>query len=217
MKAQPVQLSVYIADDHQLVAEGIASILSDFESIEKVTIFSNGEELYRSSLNQKPDLIFLDIEMPRWDGIVTLEKLKQALPSIPCVMLSMLSEKMIVQKCINLGAAGFVNKDCKPSELNDAIQRVFHGEVFYSNEILKSLSGVTKNNQIEQVNGTIQISEREMEVLRLLCDGLSPKEIADKLFLSHRTVETHKNNIMQKMNVNTIGKLISTAIRNRIV
>lgn len=217
MKAQPVQLSVYIADDHQLVAEGIASILSDFESIEKVTIFSNGEELYRSSLNQKPDLIFLDIEMPRWDGIVTLEKLKQALPSIPCVMLSMLSEKMIVQKCINLGAAGFVNKDCKPSELNDAIQRVFNGELFYSNEILKSLSGVAKNNHTDQANGTIQISEREMEVLRLLCDGLSPKEIADKLFLSHRTVETHKNNIMQKMNVNTIGKLISTAIRNRIV
>lgn len=209
-------LVVYIADDHRLVANGLAAILETFEQVNVVKIFGNGEELFKSCLNQKPDLIFLDIEMPHWDGIKTLEEIQQAFPSIPCIMLSMLNEKKIINRCVQLGALGYINKDCSKDELYEAIKAAQIKQLYFSKEVSNVLEGKAKI-KINENDFQLAISEREMEVLRYLCDGMSPKEIAEKLFLSRRTVETHKNNIMQKFGVSTIGKLISISIRSNIV
>ena len=129
-------------------------------------------------------------------------------------MLSILNEKFIIEDCIKKGASGYLNKDCSLQELSEAIQSTA-GEVYYSKEVLKILSGIHKPTGGFTLSEPL--SERESEILGLLCEGLSPKEIAGKLFLSTRTIETHKTNIMQKFDVSTVGKLISLAIKNKIV
>jgi DNA-binding NarL/FixJ family response regulator len=207
---------IYLADDHELVAQGISNLLQKIEGVETVKNFKNGKELFNACFTQKPDLIFLDYEMPVWDGKMTLENLKKDSPKLPVFMLSMLNEKFVIQACINAGAKGFLNKDCSFEELNEAFLSLQTDSVYYSSEVQNSLKGKSNKNTAN-LNLKEEISEREMEVLKLLCDGLSPKEIADKIFLSPRTVETHKNNIMQKFEVNSVAKLISIAIKNRIV
>jgi DNA-binding NarL/FixJ family response regulator len=206
---------IYLAEDHQLVAIGISTLLKKVEGVEDVKIFANGKELIQECNKKKPNFIFLDFEMPVMDGRETLLKCNEILPSVPCCMLTMMNEKAVVEECIQLGAKGFINKNCTFQELQEAIFTIQKGEVFYSNEILQYLSGIKKHVQNVQLKEPL--SERELEVLKLLCDGFSPKEIADQLFLSPRTVDTHKNNIMQKFEVNTVSKLISVALKNKLV
>ena len=207
---------IYLADDHELVAQGISTLIQRIEGVDMVKIFRNGKELFLACYEKNPDLIFLDYEMPVWDGKITLENLTKEFPKIPIFMLSMLNEKSVIQSCINAGAKGFLNKDCSFEELNEAFLSLETDSVYYSSEVQNAIKGKSNKNAAN-LNLKEEISEREMEVLKLLCDGLSPKEIADKIFLSHRTVETHKNNIMQKFEVNSVAKLISIAIKNRIV
>ncbi len=208
--------TIFLADDHELVAQGLSTLLLQIQTVGKVEVFKNGKELFQACLNTKPDFIFLDYEMPVWDGKETLIQIKKNLPKIPVLMLSMLNEKSIIKECIQLGASAYLHKDSSTEELHEAIESTSRSEIYYSNEVKKALSGAIKN-QSGQITLKEEISEREMEILKLLCDGLSPKEISEKLFLSQRTVETHKTNIMHKFDVNSIAKLISIAIKNRIV
>lgn len=208
--------TIFLADDHELVASGIASILHNCIEKATVSVFKNGKLLYEACNHQSPDLIFLDYEMPVWDGKTTLTELKKFKAEIPVLMLSMLNEKAIIQDCITNGAIGFLNKDCSLSEFKEAIQSAIDKEVYYSREALKALSGVSNSTPTNLLQ-SFEFSEREIEILKLLCDGLSPKEIAEQLFVSPRTVEKHKDNIMQKMEVNSVAKLISTALKNKLI
>ncbi|MES2587661.1 MAG: response regulator transcription factor [Bacteroidota bacterium] len=209
--------TIYLADDHELVVQGISSLLEKIDGVNEIKIFPNGLDLYQACLNQKPDLIFLDIEMPQWDGRKTLVELKKSFPSLPCIMLSMLNEKGIVNDCIEKGANAYLNKDSSLQEFKEAILAVQGNEIFYSKEVLKVMAGLKNPTTSSSYHLIEPLSEREHEILVQLCEGLSPKEIGEKLFLSPRTIETHKNNIMQKFEVNSIAKLISVAIKNRLV
>jgi two-component system response regulator DegU len=208
-------LTVYFADDHQLVAKAIADLLLKVKNIAHVKIFSNGKELYQASLASQPDLIILDIQMPEWNGIATLKKLKE-LGSIPTIMLTMNDEKTVIEECMREGARGYLNKDCTQEELQDAIATVLQGQIFLSEEAKKIMVGL-KQSQTSSGSVNEPLTEKEYEVLKLVCDGLSSKEIGEKLFISPRTVETRKNNLMQKFNVQTTGKLIAIAIKNKLV
>lgn len=206
---------IYIADDHRIVAKGIASLLLKVDSSLNVEIFSNGLELYEACERVLPQLVFLDIDMPIWDGRKTLVELKKDFPKLKCMMLSMNNEKAIIDDCICKGANGYLNKDCTEAELYEAITT--KDDLYFSLDVLKKLSGYQKQANTTPFSLQDPLTERELEILSLFCEGLSPKEIADKIFLSPRTVETHKKNIMQKMDVNTIGKLISIALKNKLV
>ncbi len=211
-----LQPTFYLADDHELVAKGIASLISKILPLSRIVTFKNGELLFKECHSNLPDLIFLDYEMPLWDGKRTISELKKNFPSVPILILSMLNEKPIIETCISLGAIGFLNKDCSELELKHAIDSAFSGKLFYSQTILKSLHSVRKASPYNST-GNLDLTERELDVLQLLCDGLSPKEIGEKLFLSPRTVEKHKDNIMQKMGVSSVAKLISVALKNKLV
>lgn len=206
---------IYLADDHQIVAEGIGSLLKQISPEIKVQIFLNGRDLFEACALVKPDLIFLDIEMPIWDGRVTLKNLKINYPELKILILSMLDEKHMIEDMIQKGASGFINKNCSVTEMEEALSAVAGGEIYYSRAILQSLAGVKKVNSVPILSEPL--SERELEILQWLCEGLSPKEIGDKIHLSHRTVETHKTNIMRKMNVNSVAKLISSAVKMKLV
>lgn len=208
-------LTVYLADDHNIVAKGIASIILTINGIEEVRLFSNGKELFDACTQHLPDIVFLDIDMPVWDGRKTLVALKEKFPLLHCIILSMNNEKAIIDDCIEKGAGGYLNKDCTEVELQEAI---FSKEsVYFSKEVLRNLSGYHRKEKPVGFSLEEPLTERELQILTLLCEGLNPKEIAEKIFLSPRTVETHKKNIMQKMDVNSIGKLISVALKNNLI
>lgn len=209
---------IYLADDHIIVANALSSLLLSIDPTLSIRTFSNGKELYDASVLQQPDLVLLDIEMPVWDGRKTLSEITQRFPGLPCLILSMNSEKSIIQDCINNGAKAYILKDATMAEFKEALEQVRAGKIYFSLEILKVPS--EKSNPVETPKQSVEhipLSARELEILKLICEGLSPKEIGETLFLSHRTVETHKKNIMDKLEVNSVSKLIVTAIKNNII
>ncbi len=206
---------IYLADDHAIVAQGVAQLLQSLPNVQEVVVFNSGKVLYEAMLQKSPTLIILDIEMPEWTGIDTLKKIKEN-NAVPCIMLSMNDEKYIIQECMKLGASGFMPKDCTVDELQEAVDVVLDGGTYLSEKIAKTLA--TKKTDDKNVfELTTDITRREHEILENLCDGLTCKEIADKLFLSIRTVETHKKSIMAKFDAHTTGKLISLAIKYKFV
>jgi DNA-binding NarL/FixJ family response regulator len=209
-------LHIYLADDHELVVNGIAALIQAAYPEAQIKTFHSGKQLLKACLAEKPTLVFLDYEMPEWNGLQTLQELLKAFPSLPCLMLSMVHEKSVIKNCLDQGAKGYLNKDCTPVELKEAIEAIQNGQSYLSTEAQKALDGQS-NKTLSTFQLSEPLSERELEILTLFCDGMSPKEIADKLFLSPRTVETHKNNIMQKVGVFTVGKLISIALKHKLV
>ncbi len=208
-------IKIYLADDHHIVAKGIASIIEKIPNTEVLHIFSNGKDLFEACNQQLPSLVFLDLDMPIWNGLKTLTELKINYPQLRCLMLSMNNEKAIIEECIQKGASGYLNKDCTEAELQEAI---FTEEpIFLSKEVLRSLSGYSKKTESTGFKLQTALTDRELDILALLCEGLSPKEIAEKIYLSPRTVETHKKNIMEKFDINSIGKLISVALKNNFI
>jgi DNA-binding NarL/FixJ family response regulator len=206
---------IYLADDHAIVAQGVAKLLQSLPNVQEVIVFHTGKDLYEAVLQKKPALIVLDIEMPGWTGIDTLKKIKSQY-DIPCIMLSMNDEKYIIQECMKIGASGFMPKDCTVEELSEAIDVVLDGGTYLGEKITQILAAKkTVDNDFFEL--TTDITKRELEILENLCDGLTCKEIADKLYLSARTVETHKKSIMAKFDAHTTGKLISLAIKYKFV
>jgi len=206
----------YLADDHRIVAEGVAALLKSSGCFTEVVVFSNGKLLYQACNGRLPDFVFLDYQMADWDGLKTLQELKRAWPQLPVLMLSMNNERSIVENCIQQGAAGYLSKESRVEELQEAVQAVKDNEIYYSKSVLKVLAGVRQATNMLAAPA-VQLSQREAEILRHICEGDSPKEIAARLFLSVRTVETHKSNIMQKLGVNSVTRLISFAIKNNLV
>lgn len=210
------KLTVFLADDHHLIAEGIATLLNDLELIQSVKIFANGKLLYKEFNTKRPNLCILDIEMPEWDGITTLKEIRANYPEIPVLMLSMVEERSIIEECLKIGALGYMHKDSDKNEFKSAIEAILKGEVFLSAEAKKIIEGIRMSNSAS-IALSEPLTQRELEILKLICDGQTSKEIGESLFLSPRTVETHKTHLMQKFNVNSTGKLISIAIKSKLV
>jgi two-component system response regulator DegU len=209
-------LEIYLTDDHEIVAKAIANLLISLETVSSVKTFSNGKELYNTCLDKMPDLIILDMEMPEWNGMVTLKKLLE-IASVPVIMLTMNDERKLIEESIKEGAKGYLHKNCSLNELQTAIEVVMNGNIYLSEDTKKIMVGLKQSSSQATHTLTEPLTERELEVLRLVCDGLTSKEIGEKLFLSSRTVETRKTNLMQKFNVQTTGKLIAMALKHKIV
>lgn len=209
-------LTIYLADDHEIVAKAIAGLLLSLKTVESVKTYSNGKDLYEDCLKSMPDLIILDLEMPVWNGIQTLEKLKE-IGQTPVILLTMNDEKAVVEEAFKKGAQGYLHKNCTIGELSQAIESIRSGTLFLSEEIKKIMVGIRQAPAPVMSSLSEPLTGKEFEVLQLICEGLSSKEIGEKLFLSPRTVETRKQSLMDKFNVRTTGKLIATAIKNKIV
>jgi DNA-binding NarL/FixJ family response regulator len=206
---------VYLADDHAIVAHGIASLLQSMPIVSEVIIFNNGKQLYEAVENTEPQVIILDIEMPVWSGIDTLIKIKEKF-NIPCIMLSMNDEKYIIQDCIKKGADAYLPKDCTMENLQEAIEMVLEGGTYIEDSIQKILA-TKKRDDNDVFELVAPITKRELEILTEISNGLTCKDIGEKLFLSTRTVETHKKSIMAKFDAHTIGKLVSLAYKHKFV
>ncbi|MBW7846769.1 MAG: response regulator transcription factor [Bacteroidales bacterium] len=209
-------IKIIIADDHKMVVDGLKSILETDHFSQIISTAANGQELLHLLSLVEPDLVLMDIDMPVMNGLVAMQEIKRLYPNVKVIVLTMHEEGALVKKMIDMGAKGFLFKNSDKGELFTAVETVVNGGSYISSDLIYHPAKDQKLNHEEGNSpflGTI-LTDREVEILRLIASGLSNKEIGDKLFISHRTVDTHRTNIMKKLEVNNIAGLIRYAIRN---
>ncbi len=213
------KIKLILVDDHRLFLDGIKSLLSEIEFIDIIGEASGGNEALNLLGKLKPDLIMMDISMKGLSGIDVSKQITALYPDIKIIILSMHTNEEFVMNAIKAGAKGYLSKETTKEELLDAIQIVYAGGESYSKLIsdnfLKSYVKKFKAEQSLIDNKTLTI--REIEILKLAVVGLSNKEIADKLFISIKTVDSHKNNIMQKLKLKNTAEMVLYAVKNKII
>lgn len=203
--------TVIIADDHTLFRQGLKLILEDMEDIEVVADVSNGKELIEVTRLLKPDLVIMDINMPFINGIEASRILLQEIPELKVLVVSMYGEEQYYNSVIENGVKGFILKDADNAELRNAVTSILKGKSYFSQELL--LKVIRNRQSVDQ----IYLTPREKEVLALICEGLSTPEIAVRLFLSERTVDNHRANLLDKTGCRNSLSLVIYAIRNNLV
>lgn len=203
------KLNIWLIDDHLLFRAGFKTLLSRLENTVVTFEASNGADFIAQLNIAKPDIVFLDISMPKVDGVEATQKALSLSPDLNIIILSMFGERDYYTKLAELGVKGFLLKSCAFYEVEQAIASVSEGDYFFSQELLQLTSSATnRNNQHDE------LSEREKEILVKICDGASNQEIAEQLFISKRTVEKHRANIMLKTSCNNTASLVIFAIKN---
>ncbi|MDY0103274.1 MAG: response regulator transcription factor [Lentimicrobium sp.] len=207
--------SVFLVDDHKLFREGLSLLLGNLPYISEVYEASNGGEFLKMLPQTQPGLVFMDINMPGIDGIETTAKAIETHPDLRIIALSMYAEEDYYSRMINAGARGFMLKNSGIQDVETCIRDVMSGHNYFSPEIL---DGLLKNiSRKAKPAKAGELSERELEVLYRICQGLSNQEIAALLRISKRTVDKHRENLLMKTDSKNTAGLVMFAIRNGIV
>lgn len=206
---------IVLVDDHALVRDGIKSLLEDEADLRVIGEAGSGEEALEVTALLKPDLIIMDIRMPRMDGITAVKKLQEKNSAPPCLMLSMHDSEEYVLQSINAGAYGYLLKDASREEFLKAIHTVVGGGKYFSGDLshilLKQITGgrtAASSTAFAPAAAPVNITRRQREILKLIPRGMTNQEIADELGLSRRTVETHRYKMMETLGVNNKGDLL---------
>lgn len=208
---------VLLADDHVLVRAGIRALLEGLEGVVVVAEAGNGGEVLELARKHRPDIVLLDISMPGIGGLEASAQLRQELPEVRVVMLSMHANEEYVLQALRAGAVGYMLKDSATAELELALQAVMQGETYLSPPISKQVvEGYVQRVGAEQPAAD-HLTPRQRQVLQLIAEGLSTKEIAYRLELSVKTVETHRAQLMERLQIRDIAGLVKYAIRNGLV
>lgn len=206
-------IRILLADDHKIMRAGLRSLLEKHQNIEVVGEAENGRRAIQMTLEVKPDVVIMDVSMPELNGIEATRQITSSLPGTKVIALSMYSDKRFVVGMLQAGAVGFLLKDCASQDLARAITAVASGQNYLSPEI----AGVMIDDYIHRFSssdGTGQVlTAREREVLQLIAEGWSTKDIASRLYVSIKTVETHRRQIMKKLDIHTVADLTKYAIR----
>jgi two-component system response regulator NreC len=209
--------TILICDDHTLFREGIKEMLRDHRWIEIVGEAHNGREAIREVQRVQPAIILLDLSMPDLGGVEAAGRIAQANPKTKVIILTMYEEEEVITRCLRAGASGYVLKDAPLSDLIHAIDVVSGGGQYLSSRALKKVVSQHVNGTREKVTGYERLSDREREVLKLLADGLAMKEIAGRLLLSVKTVDSHKTNMMRKLDLHDRSEVIKYAIQKKLI
>ena len=209
------KIRIIIADDHQLFRNGLKILLNAFPEFVVAGEASNGNEFLKILGTTKADIALMDINMPEMDGIEATRKGLKLCPEISIIALSMYGEEEYYYKMVDAGAKGFLLKDSDISEVKEAINAVIKGGSYFSQELLHNV--IQKIKHRENESKSANLSKREKEVLLKICDGLSNQEIAETLFISKRTVDKHRANLLGKTNSKNTASLILFAIRNKLI
>ncbi len=206
---------IIIADDHQLFRNGLKILLNAFPEFEVAGEASNGEEFLKLLKTTHADVALMDINMPEMDGIEATRKGLKISPDMDIIALSMYGEEEYYYKMVDAGAKGFLLKDSDISDVKEAILTVRKGGNYFSQELLYHV--IQKIKHRENESKSANLSKREKEILFKICEGLSNQEIADTLFISKRTVDKHRANLLGKTNSKNTASLILFAIRNKLI
>ncbi|GMV80558.1 MAG: DNA-binding response regulator [Planctomycetota bacterium] len=209
-------IRILLADDHPLVREGLIACLARDEGIRVVGEAASGEAALREAERLRPDVILLDITMPGLNGIQATRKLKELLPKVRILLLTMHNNKEYILEGLRAGADGYALKDAAPRELIEAVRTVHRGERFFSSSVLEILAEAGVSSE-EPVGAGGALSARETQVLGQIAEGLSNKEIAAKLGVSVRTIEKHRERIMRKLDIHSTAGLTKYAIAHGLI
>ncbi|SNT19421.1 two component transcriptional regulator, LuxR family [Ekhidna lutea] len=203
------KVRIIIADDHQIVLDGLKLVLSSRDDFEVVAQAGNGVEVLNLLEKNIVDIVVLDINMPEMDGIKCAKKIKSLYPQVKVIILTMYAQKSFVEEIVKIGIDGCLLKNNTGKELSDAIARVHSGKSYYD-----QIQNFSKDDSEEK---EYPLSEREIEIIRKLGDGLTSSQIADTLFISEHTVKTHRKNILKKLDLHSSSELIQYALNNGII
>lgn len=215
-------IRIALVDDHSLFRKGLKVLLSSRKDCSIVADVGSGEEFLEVLMQAQPDVVFMDYAMPQMNGAETTRRALEMLPDLKIITLSMFGDNAYYSDMMSSGAKGFLLKDSEFAEVVEAVETVFEGGTYFSASLLESLSHSLRSTGTtagiaDDIAEADRLSEREIEVLLAICQGLSTQEIADKLFISKRTVDKHRANILEKSGCKNTASLVVYAIRNGFV
>ncbi|MBK0384250.1 response regulator transcription factor [Pedobacter sp. SD-b] len=208
----PQKINLFLVDDHQMVLDGLMSLLQTFPRANICGYTNNALEVIGRIENYSVDILITDIQMPGLSGIELTKLVKSKYPNVKVICISMLGNKFIISEMIKAGVSGFILKSTGKEELINAITQVYEGNNYFSQDITKEMMSTFGDN-----SEAGRLTNREIEIIKLIEKELSNKQIADKLFISERTVETHRKNIFRKTGTQNIVGLIKFAYREQII
>ncbi len=205
-------ISLAITDDQVIILNGLQKILADVPNIQITGIYNNGDELLEGLVKNQPDVLLLDIQMPGKTGIELAAIITKTYRNIKIIALTNVDVVAQIKKILQQGVMGYLLKDASPGKIVAAIETVYAGEQFIQEELKQQLLSSLSASNAKQI-----VTRREKEILQLIVDEFTNQEIADKLFLSLRTVENHRNNLLQKLDVKNTAGLVKVAIQEGLV
>jgi len=206
-------IRVMLVDDHQMVRNGLATFLLVHDDLELVGEASDGEEALRVFEEARPDIVLMDLKMPRMDGVEATRRLLERVPEAHIIALTSFEDETLVQKALEAGASGYLLKDIGADDLADAIRKAHGGKPALAAEATEALFRVARRGH----QPGDDLTDREREVLALMVEGLTNPEIADRLVVSAATVKTHVSNILSKLDVSTRTEAVSFALQRKLV
>jgi DNA-binding NarL/FixJ family response regulator len=206
-------IKLILVDDHKIFRESLKKLLVSEKIANVVAEASNGNEFMQALEKTKPDLVLMDIQMPGMDGVEATQKALAKYPDLLILTLSSFGDEKYYFKMVEAGAKGFVLKNSGINELERAIEEVVEGNTWFSNELLQKVIISISKPPIKE----FEISEREQDVLKLICEGCTNDQIAEKLFLSSDTIKWHRNNLLSKTGCNNTASLVMYSIRSKLI
>jgi DNA-binding NarL/FixJ family response regulator len=218
------KISILVADDHTIVRRGLVSLLGLNPDFEIVGEAINGQMAIQLSLEKEPDIVLMDISMPILNGLEATEQLKKLAPHVKVLVLSAYDNEEYILQVVNSGAHGYLLKNSSPEQLSEAIVAIYNGQAFFSPYVSKVIADCFVRQTSKAGEADVQesansgrLTSREREILQLIAEGKTHNEIANLLHISVRTVDTHKHNIMQKLDLHDTASLVTYAIKNGIL
>lgn len=212
--------TILIVDDHELILRGINDILRTYPNLEVVGEASSGKEAVEKSFSLIPDVVFMDISMPNFNGIDACRQIIDQHPEIKIIALSQHEDGEYVYQLIKAGGSGYMLKNSSRDEFGKAIQTVLSGEKYFSTRISEMMINDLvhrKEKENKPNQDQVHITSREKEIIKMIAEELSNQEISEILHISQRTVETHRRNIMQKLEVKSVVALLKYAVKNNLI
>lgn len=211
-------IKIAIVDDHDIIRAGIKSVLEKHTQYEVCVEAANGEAALKAAEDFKPDIMLLDISMPKLSGLDIINRIKRVSPQSKIIIISVYKLGAYILKALRCGVNGYINKDNLAEELIPALSRVSAGNSYLGSEISNYLAQTMREPQKKELPKGIKIlNAREQDVLRLVAEGKTAREIAEVMFLSRRTVENYKNSILKKLNLHKTSDLIKYSLENKFL
>lgn len=210
-------IKLLITDDHQLVIDGIKLMIKDQADINIIGEAHNGQEAIDFVKEHELDIILLDLNMPEVNGIDACKAIKKLKPEVKIIILSMISETRMVKNLMKYGANGYLLKNSGQEEIITAIRTVYTGKNHFDQEIIEMMLNPSRQKEVKDENLHPSLSRREKEILQLIIDEHTTAEIAEKLFISFGTVESHRRNMISKLGVRNTAGLVSAAYKYNIL